>query len=98
MFMPRTVSAIRINQQLTPLKSPSEGANPNMLAVHDNVPTRESHENAFRVLMKGRITPSGPSHRGHTAPIFTRRHLFRIDDIISFQELISVPSLGVSHR
>ncbi|XWS18537.1 hypothetical protein CRYUN_Cryun32bG0053300 [Craigia yunnanensis] len=97
MFMPRTVSAIRIQQQLTPSKSPNEGANSNMLAVH-NVPPHESHENGFRVLMKGRrVTPSGPSHRGNTAPIFTR-HLLRKVDTISFQELSSVPGPGVGHR
>ncbi|XVE51499.1 hypothetical protein DITRI_Ditri02bG0046900 [Diplodiscus trichospermus] len=85
-LMPITVFAIRINQQaMTPSRSQSEGANPNMVAVHDNVPPRESHP--FRVLMKGPITPSGPSHKGHTAPIFTRRHLFKKVDTISFQEI-----------
>ncbi|XVF25609.1 hypothetical protein REPUB_Repub13aG0226700 [Reevesia pubescens] len=79
MFIPRTVSAIRLHQQLmTPSKSPSEGANSNMLAI-DNVPPQRSHENAFRVLMKGLITPSGPSHGVNTAPIFTRHLLRKID-------------------
>ncbi|XVF27454.1 hypothetical protein REPUB_Repub14bG0107800 [Reevesia pubescens] len=96
MFMPRTaVSAIRIHQQLMkPSKSPStEGANPNMLAAQEY-----SHENGFVVLMKGPgITPSGPSHRGNTSPIFTR-HLLRKVDTISFEELIYVPSPRVGHR
>lgn len=74
MLMPiRTVSAIRIQQQPTPSKSPSEGDDDHQLS-HENI--------GFSVLMKGRrIPPSGPSHRGNTAPIFTR-HLLRKVDIL----------------
>ncbi|EOY27934.1 hypothetical protein QQP08_020517 [Theobroma cacao] len=98
MFMPTsTVSAIRIHPPLTPSESPTEEPNSNMLGVHKAPSPQESRGNAFRVLMKGRITPSGPSHRGNAEPIFTR-HLLRNNDIISFQELTSVPSPGIGHR
>ncbi|XVF40282.1 hypothetical protein PTKIN_Ptkin01aG0099700 [Pterospermum kingtungense] len=81
--MPRTISAIRIHQQvLTPSRSPSEGANPNMLGVHNVPAPEESHQNGLPVLMKGRrITPSGPSHRGNTTPIFTRHLLRKFDTV-----------------
>ncbi|MFQ6661048.1 hypothetical protein Gotur_029343 [Gossypium turneri] len=77
--MPRTVSTIRIHHELTPSKLSGDAAavNRNMLAAdHHNVavPPHGSHGIVIGVLKKGRITPSGPSHRGNTIPIYTTRH------------------------
>ncbi|TYI59482.1 hypothetical protein E1A91_D10G039700v1 [Gossypium mustelinum] len=78
-FRPRTVSTIRIHHELTPSKHSGDAAavNRNMLAAdHHNVavPPHGSHGIVIGVLKKGRITPSGPSHRGNTIPIYTTRH------------------------
>ncbi|KAL6991268.1 hypothetical protein U1Q18_009386 [Sarracenia purpurea var. burkii] len=42
------------------------------------------HKAEFGVLVKGRLPPSGPSHRGHKKPNFTRHLLWRSDR--SFQD------------
>ncbi|KAB2060708.1 hypothetical protein ES319_A10G037100v1 [Gossypium barbadense] len=77
-FMSRTVSTIRIHHELTPSKHSGDAAvvnRNNMLAAdHHNVavPPHGSHGIVIGVLKKGRITPSGPSHRGNTIPTYTR--------------------------
>ncbi|OMO65439.1 hypothetical protein COLO4_31232 [Corchorus olitorius] len=92
MFMPTTkVSAIRIHLNSTP----SQGKMPAAAVDNVNLPQQSHDQNVFDALMKGRITPSGPSHRGHGAPT---RHLLRKLDLLSFQGLKSVPSPGVGHR
>lgn len=53
---------------------------------------------ASHVLAKGQVPPSGPSHKGHSAPSSTR-HLLRTSSSSdqNFRMLTSTPSPGVGH-
>ncbi|KAK8608142.1 hypothetical protein V6N13_023573 [Hibiscus sabdariffa] len=46
-----------------------------------NVALHESHGTAFGVLRKGRIMPSGPSHRGNALTIYTGHLLSKVDTL-----------------
>ncbi|KAK8477943.1 hypothetical protein V6N13_015572 [Hibiscus sabdariffa] len=68
-LLPTTVSATRI----TSSNKGAAAVNRNTAVVHNVAPHGHgSHGIAFGVLRKGRITPSGPSHRGNALPNYRR--------------------------
>ncbi|KAL7243456.1 hypothetical protein ACSBR1_015782 [Camellia fascicularis] len=77
--MATTISATRIYPVLFVPNSRTGGASE--VPMTDTPPPRVSLQHRVgdfdHVLAKGRIPPSGPSHRGHKAPNFTRHLLFK---------------------
>ncbi|KAG9448183.1 hypothetical protein H6P81_014311 [Aristolochia fimbriata] len=65
-----------------------------------NYPVKPVIATVVSVFSRGRVPPSGPSHRGHAAPVFTRHRLLRTNlgsNGPNFRELSSTPSPGVGH-
>lgn len=89
MLLSASVLAIRTDPQ--PL--PSNSAASRMSSV--DTPVRQDfpyYRIASRILMKGHVTPSGPSHRGNSAPSSRIRHLLTRRTDTSSQDPASVPS------
>ncbi|KAK9267585.1 hypothetical protein L1049_010013 [Liquidambar formosana] len=64
----------------------------------DKPPLEPSGTVALGVVLKGRIPASGPSHKGHKVPNFTRHLQKRGDSSVrASPDGRSVPSPGVGH-
>lgn len=96
MFMADSNSAVRIYSYSRIRRNPQGGVASNSLTADGplNLP-----EATFHDALKGHkdIPPSGPSHRGHAAPIFTSRHVLEITRYPSIHHLQSVPSPGAGN-
>ncbi|GFZ07135.1 hypothetical protein Acr_19g0000720 [Actinidia rufa] len=68
--MATTIYAARINPALTVPANPRTGGASKMPG--SDTPPARLHRVDFHVLSKGQFPPSGPSHRGHRSPNFTR--------------------------
>lgn len=90
-FMAIGVSSVRIGpaMKLTPTIDVSKTA----MSLDEPVQAA-----VFQVLARGQVPPSGPSHRGHDAPVF-KRHLLRTRSGYdqNFRMLRSSPSHGDGH-
>ncbi|GKU92395.1 hypothetical protein SLE2022_388690 [Rubroshorea leprosula] len=89
MLLSASVLAIRTDPQPLPSNSAASRMSRVDMEVRQDFP---DHRIASRILMKGHVTPSGPSRRGNSAPSFRIRHLLTGRTDTSSQEPASVPS------
>ncbi|GKU94361.1 hypothetical protein SLEP1_g7864 [Rubroshorea leprosula] len=91
MFISGSVLVIRIDADPQPL-SPNSAASrmpPRFDMERLDFP---KHKIATRILMKGSVPSSSPSHKGHSAPNFRTRHLLIRRKETSSSEPVSVSS------